>query len=117
MQIWSAILSNTKTAEEIRDGSPSFTIRLVLVKNVTLKKFKVVNHCQIQRQRRRFVTGVQALLSGFSWLKCHLEERREARRRGAKQDEGNAKQRICDEVDAKWTRLRDAQQDTKQDAK
>ena len=63
------------------------------------------------------MTGVQALLSGFSWLKCHLEERREARRRGAKQDEGNAKQRICDEVDAKWTRLRDAQQDTKQDAK
>ena len=41
MQIWSAILSNTKTAEEIRDGSASFTIRLVPVKNVTLKKFKV----------------------------------------------------------------------------
>ena len=74
MQIWSAILSNTKTAEEIRDGSPSFTIRLVLVKNVTLKKFKVVNHCQIQRQRRRFVTGVRALLLGWSELKCHLEK-------------------------------------------
>ena len=47
MQIWSAILSNTKTAEEIRDGSPSFTIRLVLVKNVTLNKFRVVNLCQM----------------------------------------------------------------------
>ena len=35
-------------------------------KNVTLKKFKVVNHCQIQRQRRRFVKGVQALLLGWS---------------------------------------------------